>query len=846
MLKLALRGVRYNAGRYIATLVAIMTGVAFFTATGFMSDRVISALEADARAQYSGVDAAINVDDDPDAPGADFASDLRLSGDTVDEIAALDEVEAVGGDLVGSVAFLADDGTTFADGATGRLWIEDDELNPIDVETGDAPLADGEVAIDRGLAADESLAIGDTVTLLALSGEHEVAIVGITAFGENDSEDQDGTVSISAVNAFAWLNNGAVEYQDLFIRGNVDESALVEAVEPLVPNGFIVQTGEDFIQEQVDNAGAFGRFLKIGLQVFAALALFVGAFVIFNTFSVIVAQRLRELAVLAAIGATPKQIKRSLRFEGLLIGIVGSILGVITGFLLAFLLVAVLTLVGVELPGSGIKITPTVVVQGLLAGTLITFFSVMRPARKAAKTEPIEALRQSAVEGESLTRGRIIVTVALVGIGALGMLTATAGGALGLSAVLFFVGMIVAGPMIALGGSKLFKPVLRRFGLEGRLAADNVGRNPQRTATTANALLIGVFLVTLVTVAGTSLKDFAVSKIDELAATDFYLDSDGGVIDDELIAEVSTVDGVNQVVPIRTEVVVRSGGETTAAGSDEPMNTPSALTTGDFAAIAEVSNIELLEGSIDDLGAGQVIVADGPDVPVVGTTVTYVDSAGNTADLEVVGVMKGTLDSSLLGALVTDDTYTAFSGESQPNQALIDAADGQQTEVEDSIKEVTDRRPDLTLQRGSEFSELVGTIFDFLINAVNGLLLMSVVVALIGIVNTLSLSILERRRELGLLRIVGMVDKRVRKMVRIESMLISILGTVTGVAMGIFTGFALVFAINRLSDAGIALDFAPLQILLVLVLGVLLGFLAALIPAQRSTRLEVLDAINAT
>jgi len=847
--KLALRGVRMNVGRYVATLVAIMTGVAFFTASGFLSDRVIASLEGATREQYAAVDAAITVDDDPNAPGADFADDLRLSADVAQQIEALPEVDAVGGDLTGQVAFLGSDGRAVADDATGRAWIVDDELNPIDVIDGAPPQQSGEIAIDRGTADDEGFAVGDTVTLLSLSGQNDVVVVGITEFDDHDAEDQGGTVSLFETDAFAWLNGGRAEFEDLYIRGNVDESTLVDAVEPFAPDGFIVETGSDFVDRKVEESSSFGRILKIGLQVFAGIALFVGGFVIFNTFTVIVAQRLRELAVLAAIGATPKQIKRSLRYEGLAVGVIGSALGVLMGLALAFALMGVLSLAGVGLPGSGIKISSSVVIQGLVAGTVITFLSVMRPARKAAKTEPIEALRESAVEGATLTRRRIIWTAILLGWGGFNLLYGSTGANIGLGALQFFIGMIAAGPIIALGGSKLFRPIASRLGLEGRLAADNIGRNPQRTATTSNALLIGVFLVTLVTVAGTSLKDFAVSQIDELAASDFYLISDGGTIDAQLTADLNAVDGVERVVPFRNETVaIEDDGTGSDDGGGTSISAPAALSTGDFSQIQQVANLDIKQGSLDALAPGTVIVIDQgeEDTPAVGSTVTYSRNDGSTFDLQVVGVMDTSIDATLLGGLVATETFDEVFGPSEPNEAFIDATDGEQTEVADRIEDVTDLRPDLILQRGSELADLVGGIFDFLINAVNGLLLMSVVVAMIGIVNTMSLSIIERRRELGLLRVIGMVDRRVRRMVRIESVLISTIGTLSGIFIGVFTGLSLVYGINRLSDATIDLNLAVWQLVLILVLGIVLGYLAALIPASRSTKAEVLDAIQVT
>ena len=421
MFHLAWLGVRHNPARYVATLVAIVTGVAFFSATGFLSDRVLDALQGDVDRQYSTVDAAVIVDDDGAA--ADFANKLRIPGAKADAIAATEGVEATAGVLTGSVAFRGADGKVFADGATGRLWIEDEDLNPVDVEEGAAPAAAGEIAVDKGLAKKHDLTVGDKVTLLTLAGPQEVTIVGITKFGNSDSIDGgSGTVSISKENAFDWLSSGQVEYQSLYVRGSGDQAALVVAIEPSAPDGFKVQDGESFLDDKRSEIGAPAQYLKKALQAFALLAMLVGGFVIYNTFSVIVSQRLRELAVMSAIGATPKQIKRALRYEGVVIGVLGSLLGLLVGFVLTYALGLALTAFGVALPGSGAKIGLTNVVSAVLIGTLITVASVMIPARRAAKTEPIEALRAAAVERSPFSRGRIIASVVLVGGGIAGLL----------------------------------------------------------------------------------------------------------------------------------------------------------------------------------------------------------------------------------------------------------------------------------------------------------------------------------------------------------------------------------------------------------------------------------------
>ena len=830
MFGLAWRGVRHNPARYVATLVAIVTGVAFFSATGFLSDRVISALEGDVNREYGNIDAAVIPD--TSGEGASFAHRLRISGKSADAIAATDGVEATSGELTGKVAFRAADGSTFADGATGRLWIDDDALSPIDVVEGRAPTRSGEIAVDKGLARRHDLTVGEKVTILTLAGPFPATIAGVTKFGSADALDSDGTVSISKDDAFDWLSSGQVEYQALYVRGSGDQATLVAAIKPSVPPGFKAQDGKDFLADKRSEIGAPAAYLKKALQAFALLAMLVGGFVIYNTFSVIVSQRLRELAVMSAIGATPKQIKRSLRYEGVVLGVLDSLLGLLVGFALTFLLAIVLKAVGVNLPGSGAKIGLSNLVSAVALGTLITVASVMIPARRAARTEPIEALRAAAVERSPFSRGRIVLTAVLVGGGVAGMLFG-GGKTIGIATLALFVGVIVAGPFIAVAGARVLRPVMSGFGLEVRLAVDNTARSPQRTAATANALLIGVFLVTLISVAGTSAKDFAVGEIKKLETADYIIASDGGTIDPKLVNDLEAIDGVNTVVPFRRESVTIDG-------------TASQLFTGDIAGLQKIAGIRASKGSIDDVGPGTIALVDTGSPVVLGKTVTVKNSSGGSAQLKVVAILKLSLDTTTTGSYVAKETFDDLVGSTAPTVAFLDTAQGAQTETKDAIEALTKQRPDVSVQEGNFFGRLIGSVFDFVINAVNGLLLMSVIIALVGIVNTLSLSIYERRRELGLLRAVGMTDKRVQRMVRLESLIIAALGTVTGVALGLFMGWALIHAISRSSSADISLSLPLGRLALILGLGVALGVLAALIPARRSTRLDVLDAIQAT
>jgi putative ABC transport system permease protein len=846
MRKLVVAGVRHNRARYLATFVAIVTGVAFFTATGFLSAGVVESLEGDAKRQYAEVDVAIvPAEDDPAADSGHPGGAFTIDGRVADDVAETEGVEAVGGTLTGAVAFKGSDGKAEGEGATGRLWVTDEQLNPLEIEEGAAPEAPGEIAIDRGLAEDLGYSVGDEVTILTLAGESPATVVGITRFGDSDALDDGGTVSISEDNAFDWLNSGQVEYEELFVRGSDSQVELAERIEPLVPDGFEAVAGTEFIEEKASSAGSIGRYLRTALQAFAILALLVGGFVIFNTFNVIVAQRTRELGVMAAIGATPSQIKRSLRLEGALLGVLGSVAGVLVGILLAFVLEAVLSVVGADLASGGPVVGAGNVVAGVLLGTIITIASVSIPARRAGRIEPIEAIRSAAVESAEISRKRRLLTAGLLIAGSLLLLAGPSAAVIGIGGILFMAGVIVAGPIFAVLGARILRRPMSHFGLEGRLAVDNAARNPKRTATTANALLIGVFLVSFTVFAGTSVKDFAVGEIKKLESADYIIASDGGTIDEQLVSDLATVDGVEAVVPFRREAVTIDG-------------VPQAISTGDLTEIESVADVEVADGSLDRLAAGEIAILDpaaavqstgegnrGGDLPQIGSTVAVKNGEGQSVELEVVAILAATIDGAQVGSFVSDETFDSFVGDTAPTAAFIDAESGERTDTKDRIEELVDLRPDVEAQEGNAIANLIGGIFDFIINAVIGLLMMSVVIALIGIVNTMSLSIIERRRELGLLRIVGMTDERIHKMIRLESVIVASLGTVTGLFAGLFCAFCTIFAIDRLADTGLGLTIHVSVLVLVLVSGALLGLLASLIPARRSTNLDVLDALDA-
>lgn len=836
MWRIVISSVRHNIARYLATLVAIIAGVGFYTAVSVISDGVIASLDGDVDAQYGNVDVAV-VPDEPVSPVNTAAptSSLELSKESADQLLSLPGVDGGTGVLSSPVAFQSDDGKPFASSATGRMWVTDEDLNPLSVTSGTAPASSGEIAVDTGLAEDEKLEVGDSLTLLTGAGPQDVTLVGITEFGDADALDSGGTVSVTQADAFAWLGDGQQGYDAVYLRASGSVDDVIAAAGRIVPTGFAVEAGDDFRDDQRTSSGGFAETLKTGLQAFAVLALLVGGFVIYNTFSVIVAQRLRELAVLAAIGATPRQLKRSLRLEGLVLGVVGSVLGVAAGYLLTLLIQGVVELTGHSLPG-GLSVSASNIVSGLLLGTVITVLSVMIPARRAGRTEPMEAMREAAVESVSLGRRRAVVATVLGLLGLIGLVAGPGPTTLGVSAVALVSSVFVGAPFLARGEARLFRSLLDRFGIEGRLATDNSVRNPKRTATTANALLIGVFLVSLVAVSGASVRDFAVEEVNDVQSADYVVASAKGTLDDDFLTRLGDINGVQAVVAVQRQAATVDG-------------VASSVSTGDLAQLRDAAAIDAEKGSLDDLASGTIAVldpGDGDTVNVGQVVQVAVGDDTTTTDLRVVAVLSPTQDTALTGSIVSPDEFSALVTQSAPNAAFVTLAPGARTTTKDAVQDLADLRPDITAQEGNTVGQLISSVFDFLIQAVTGLLLMSVVIALIGIVNTMSLSILERRRELGLLRIIGMTDKRVRRMVTLESVLIALLGTVGGLVLGLVMSLLLVLSLDRLSDASITPSIPWLELVGILVVGIGLGVLAALMPARRSTRMEVLDAISAT
>ncbi|CAB4717558.1 ABC-type transport system, involved in lipoprotein release, permease component [Actinobacteria bacterium IMCC26207] len=843
MFSYALKSLRANITRLVATALAVILGIGFLASGLMLTDAMRSGLTGDVEEQYQNVDfAIIATASSEQSSGMDFQ--LTVPESVLATARATPGVEAAAGEIQADARVLRPDGTTANLRSQGRSWIADSELNPLSLDEGSAPKGSAQVVLDRKLASEAGASVGDTVSVQTPAGTKQFKVSGISSFGRQDALDDGGTISFSEETAVQVLNAGTPGFSDVLLRTSGDPATVQAALEEALPTSVAIQTGEQFVSDAAESASAFISLLRPVLQGFAYLSMFVAAFVIFNTFSVVVTQRFRELALIRAVGGTPAQVRRSLIFEGMAIGVVASALGIVVGAGLAIGLQALLRQFDLEIPGAGVKISTYTVVLCMLIGVVVTTLSVIVPAFRAGRTKPVEAMRSSAVDtsGSSAVRA---VFGAIFLLGAIALLLANRFVGvqwfyLTFGALFLFIGLFIGGPLLARLFAILVRPIMALFGMTGRLAADNAVRNPKRTATTANALVIGLFLVTLVTVSGEAMKTSLVDQLSSASSPDFIVSSQGA-IDPKLVSSIDKTPGVTNTAAIKSSVAVESTGQATfvsAASLDELTKSAGLkVTSGSSDAVASGAGIAVPDFS--NFGGG-ALSSPGAIGAGLGDVVILRTLDGQELSLPIVAVYEGSLE-SFVGNIMNPETFKSVVGEKPVSQVFVRVEPGQADAVGQDLEKVLQGYTGVEVQPGNFIGQIVGTVFDFLIAAVNALLAMSVIVALVGIVNTMTLSIFERRRELGMVRALGMTRQQVGRMVRFEAVLIGLLGTLVGMGAGILLSWVV---ISSIADGAIDLSFNWARVGLIFLVGILVGVVASILPARRATRLNMLDAMS--
>lgn len=831
MFELTLKELVARKRRMLSTVFAVLLGVSLMAGTLVFTDTITATFDnvlADARA---GTDAMVRAPSDVDLAYGQVGD--RIDAGIADAVAAVDGVEATALQLTGYAQLVDRDGDAVGDleqaPSFGFNWVDVSALNPFRLSEGRAPAHDGEIVIDRASAGKGDFSIGDVVTVLTQQEPAQFTLTGIATFGTADSPAGATAVLFTDADAQRYLSSpGQIDGVAVTAADGVSPAELVERLSAVVPDLDVVSGDTLVAEDQAAFHESFGPF-RVFMLVFAFVAVFVGAFMINNTFSITVAQRTQQLAMMRSLGASRRQVLRSVMTEAAAIGTLGAGLGLAVGIGLAAGLRVLFTAAGFDLPDSAMVIAPGSMLVSAFVGIAITMLSAWMPARRAGRVAPIAAMRELAVDRTSTSRRRA-VTGTLITAGGVVSLLAGLGGAgielVGLGALVSLLGVAVLGPVLArpvIGG---FGWLIGRLGITGDMAVRNARRNPKRTARTTSSLMVGVALVAFIAVVAASVKDSFGGSLEKTFNGTHIVDSgawDGlGGISAELARAMDADPRVSVVSEARVTPAEVDGSSTTLMG----------FTASTIGAIFDLGEVA---GDLTALGPDGLAV-DAETAAERGWSIgTGVRITLPTGDHTF--VVRAVYDNAgewLGGQFVDIATFEEYRLSPLDYRIYASGDDA-------AVREMAVDFPSATVLDKAEFLDMTTGQLDTMLGVIYALLALAVLIALLGIANSMALSIHERTRELGLLRAVGMTRRQVRSVVRWESVMIALFGTVLGLTVGSFFGWA---TIRALESEGIEHFTYPVSnLVIVTTIACIAGAVAAIGPARRAARLDVLDAV---
>ena len=843
MIRVGIKNLLAHKRRLSSTLTAVVLGVGFLAGVLVLSATINQSFNDLFGDANRGTDVYVRAHTSLQTTG--FNTRPQIDPAVLDQVARIDGVEhaelAIDGlgqivNASGKAVGIPDRGPpTFASN-----WKTDERLNPYKLAEGRAPARDGEVVINRQAATDGGIHVGDQVTV-TLREPAAATVVGLATFGTAESSGGSTYVAFATPTALRLIGEGKADGVKVVARPGMSQDELVTRIARDLPPGLEAITGTQLTQESVDAIqGTFLRFLTTFLTMFAVIAVIVSVFSIYNTFAILVAQRTREMALLRAIGASRGQVLRSVLFEAVILGVVGAALGLGVGVGLSQVLKGMLAAFGVSPPSSGVVITVGSMLVPFLVGLAVTVLAGVLPAVKATRVPPVASMRDVSVERTRPTIVRIALGAILTLAGVATVINAVMGDAsnattiVGLGTFVTLVGVVVSGP-VAAGpvGRLLGAPVAKLRGISGVLARQNATRHPRRTAGTASALMIGVAVVALFTVFAASITTTVNEQIDASFAGDLVVGGAGfgpGRLSPDLAGHLADLPEVASATGIGKGIVAVDG----------EVQRP---TIADPTTLTQVLDVGVTAGSLGALGATQIAVADTVAKEkgwTVGSTVSLSFIDGTTAPFTVGAVYHG---AGVVGPYLVSRTawapHASIGRDSLVALRLepgVSAAAGRAA-VEPVVARIA---AGTTVQDRQAFRDAQSAGINTILGLIYALLALAIIISLMGIGNTLSLSINERIRELGVLRAVGMTRAQLRSSIRWESVVIALFGTLGGLALGVFSSWALVRAAGEVTYA------VPVPNLVVLVvLGALAGVLAAVRPARRAARIDVLAAVTA-
>jgi putative ABC transport system permease protein len=836
----ARRSIRSRIGRTIAIAVAITAGVSFVVGSFVLADSLRATFDDLFSELSQDVDFEVRSAQEFDSQDAREPIDIAIA----DDIRAIDGVDVVEPTLNRYAQLIDADGKAVSSAGAPTLgvsWLGDDGLQGVTIKDGVPPQGPDELAIDKATADRNSFAVGDEVSYLTDTGQHQGTITALIGLGSSDSFGGASLVALDLDTALERFGtDGKVDAIDVSLAEGADATATRSAIKDVLPERTEVVTGQEVAQDSADGVNQFVSIFGTGLLIFAFITAFVSAFIINNVFQITIGQRLRELALLRAVGASGRQVRRMITVEAFALGVIATLLGLGGGVLVAKLLITLFNAAGAGFPSSAIILAPRTVVMAAIVGIGITMVSVIVPARRAAKIPPVAAMRPelgfAALQTKRLVLGVVLTVLGavlfLVGLfvqlgGTPGIILFAGGGGL-----MLFVGVASLSSTIARPVTRAIGwPIEKLFKTPGALARENVARSPRRTSSSAAALMIGVALVSAAAVFASSLRATFVDTLESAITADYVVtDNSQQGLSPVVFEKLAEVPELQAVTPVRGVSGLVDGGQKNF-GAIDPL------------AFEQLVNPDLQEGTIADLQEGEVLVQSDPakDLDLkIGSTVDVTWQNGTSSSLTVAGIYD---DATFGNWLIGLDTLATITDAPARDFFIIGKlADGVDPAAGDeAVTAALQELPQAKVQTNAEFRKSQEAQITQLLVIISALLGLAIVIAVLGISITLALGVFERTREIGLLRAVGMNKRQTRRSVRWEAVIVSTFGALIGIVLGTFLGVVLSLAVPESLISKLA--FNPAIIVLILVGAVLAGLLAALYPSIKASKMNILEAI---
>ncbi|MEV0263829.1 FtsX-like permease family protein [Streptomyces sp. NPDC050617] len=853
MLRTALRNVLAHKARLIMTVLAVCLGVAFISGSLVFADSTTAAYRAAMSKNYADLAVIVSPKSRPgDAVGEEYGA---LDDALARKLAAVPGVASVRPKVGGSATLAAKDGTPMHGGSpaggTGAAYVPgpDGQDSDYPLAAGRAPRDGGEVALDRGTAAAGGYSLGDTVTLASDGPVLKPRLVGLVSTKDDRVNSGGATLALfdKATAQRLFTAPGRYSGMDLTAAPGTDQSQLSERVAAVLPAGRAEATTAAALADQQSLfIGTKTKSYERLPMLFAAVSLFIGTFLILNTFTMLVARRSREIALLRAIGATRRQVVRSVLAEAALVGLAASVLGFVLGLGVASVLPDVLETSGEPLPSGPLVIGPTAVLASLAVGVGVTVLAAWLPSRRAARIAPVEAMRtaeQPPSAVVSRVRGAVGLVLAVLGAGLLFSLSdATSATDANLQTAMFGCGILVAGlivlaPLLAGPVIRVFGRLLTRFGAVGDLARENALRDPRRTAATAVALMISTALVSGLAVVHRSTSEALDAQAAAGLSADYVIStrSTTTAVDSAAVRRIADVPGVRTASAVADSTIAAGPLVKSVSGVDPKT-------------VDDVMGLHYLSGSAKDLGPGKLAVSRGfaRDHHVTTGQQIKASIGPGTVDRDetytVVGVYQDNPTAEDVLGYRADVQKHGYLRDSV-QRVLVRTADGVVSkDLERRLRAAVGGSPLLKVQSRAQLVREQAGVAGELMTMVFGLLAIGVLISALGMVNTLAMSVSERTREIGVLRAIGMDRSGVRRMIRLEAVCVTAFGTLLGLASGLFGAWKVSGLANgAIPQYSFALPWGTLALVVVLSLAV--GALAAALPARRAAALSPLEAV---